>query len=402
MNKKIKRIRLIQNIIIIVLIIGITALTLNTVLSKNIIENQLAKLNPNKTEEISPIFYKSIQQIFPATGFNQSVKNSLQLKKTYKSLIGGLFFFDFKNPLTFIKNQFPAVALVTGIEYKEVEKEAFNPKDIVENNETKEVDNPSNKENPINDDDKGEDIDGIYLPEDDSIIDSIEGDVEISGVEIPQKLSFQEDKPQILIYHTHGTESYKPASEGNYHTQRKEYSVIEIGKIMAEEFEKRGYEVIHDTTYHDYPSYNGSYLRSESTVMDILKKNPSIKVVLDIHRDGYDKIDTNPNRNTITANNRYTHNDKTSSKFQLVIGSATPNRQKVETFAKYIKAYSDIKYPDFSKPILVKPYGSFNQFLADHYALVEVGSNANTIEEAKLSAIYIVDIFATALDDLKE
>lgn len=399
-NKRAKRIKYLQNTIIILLLIGIIALAINVVLSKNVFGNQLAKLNAEGLEDTNYLLYQSIEHTFPGIGFNNGEKKSFHLNTEIKNLIGGFFFFDFKNPLSFIKAQFPAIALVTGIEFADENREAFNPQDNINQDNTSPIPTTEAPNNQMDDDDFGEDSKGIYLPED-VVIDSIVGEDLPSDLQLPSTIAFEANKPQILIYHTHGTESYKPASEGNYHTLNKEHSVIRIGEIMAEEFKKRGYEVIHDTTYHDYPSYNGSYLRSESTVKEILKKNPSIKVILDVHRDGYDHIDTDPNRNTIISNNQFLWDGKTSSKFQLVIGSATPNRKEVETFAKYIKAYSDIMYPGFSKPILVKPYGSFNQFLSNHYALLEVGSNANTIEEARLSALYIVDIFSEALDNLQ-
>lgn len=58
-----------------------------------------------------------------------------------------------------------------------------------------------------------------------------------------------------------------------------------IGDKITQQLENAGIGVIHDTTIHDYPSYNGSYDRSAETVKKILKEYPSIKVVLDIHRD---------------------------------------------------------------------------------------------------------------------
>ncbi len=69
-----------------------------------------------------------------------------------------------------------------------------------------------------------------------------------------------------------------------------------VADTITAELEKKGYNVIHDITYHDYPSYSGSYNRSAATVKSILEKNSSIGVILDVHRDGFDKIDTRNDR----------------------------------------------------------------------------------------------------------
>ena len=99
------------------------------------------------------------------------------------------------------------------------------------------------------------------------------------------------DEPLVLIYHTHTTESYEPYvrehydSSFNYRTTDNTKNVVMVGDAIQAELEAQGIGVIHATAVHDYPSYNGSYGRSRETIMPILEKYPSIKVVLDIHRD---------------------------------------------------------------------------------------------------------------------
>ena len=369
-------------------------------------------VNENKDKEFKNlVLYKVLHQVFPAGGLNK--ENNIQLlsfKDAYESIVKEIIFIDFKNPLTFIRPQFPAIALYNY--NSDIHPGITSPIDnkvVDENNDYYIIDPGEDKSiavttpPPQDTDDRGEREEGIYLPgEFTDIVDSRDVDISLDDIVKPKSIKLEKGKPQILIYHTHGTESYKPASEGNFHTLRKEYSVMEIGEIIASELTKRGYEVIHDTTYHDYPSYNGSYTRSLSTVQEILKKNPSIKVVLDIHRDGYDNIDTNPLRETLIKNNQVTIKNEVSSKFQFVIGPETQNKKAVETFAQYVKAVSDQMHPNLSKPVLLKPYGKFNQFVADHYLLVEVGSNANTIDEAKKAGGYFADVLAAALKEITE
>lgn len=96
---------------------------------------------------------------------------------------------------------------------------------------------------------------------------------------------------QVLIMHTHTTESFLPFTEGAYdvtystRTTNNEKNMCAVGEAIVQKLKEAGIGVIHDMTQHDYPSYNGSYDRSRETVQSYLKSYPSIKVVLDVHRD---------------------------------------------------------------------------------------------------------------------
>ena len=106
-----------------------------------------------------------------------------------------------------------------------------------------------------------------------------------------------DSEPQVLIMHTHETESYEPYTRDFYdssftsRTTDDSMNMAAVGDKIAEQLEGAGIGVIHDVTKHDYPSYNGSYDRSRVTALDILAENPSIKVVLDIHRDAIERAD---------------------------------------------------------------------------------------------------------------
>ncbi|ABR49194.1 Stage II sporulation P family protein [Alkaliphilus metalliredigens QYMF] len=407
------------NLIVLVLLVAILLTTGNLILNREVLADSQGVYEKNQ------FFLRSIQQVFPAPIEELEISVKRQVERFYSSFFNGLFQVDFKDPLTFVQAQIPVVALhretvmagsipVEKIDPKEVETKPeegslggdlyfadyYEEDDVIQEDHLQET----SAQPEMDEDDKGERQEGVYLIDQHNIIDSLAGDLEgaLAGLTRPEKIKFQAGKPDILIYHVHGTESYKPISEGNYHSLQREYTVIKVAEIMTEELEKRGYHVIHDTTYHDYPSYSGSYTRGLATARGILKENPSIQVVLDIHRDGYDHIETNPNRQQLIANNQTTINNETTTKFQFVIGPAAENRQRVERFAHFVNAVSDQKYPGLAKPVLVKPYGQFNQFLVDHYALLEVGSNANHIDEAKRTAVYLAEVMADTLDLLKE
>ena len=97
--------------------------------------------------------------------------------------------------------------------------------------------------------------------------------------------SINDGKSKVLIYHTHATESYQPVSEGNFHSVEEQGTVREVGKVLKEALDAEGIGVIHDKTLHDVPSYSKSYSRSMETIKRILDQNPSIKIVIDLHRD---------------------------------------------------------------------------------------------------------------------
>ena len=98
------------------------------------------------------------------------------------------------------------------------------------------------------------------------------------------------DNKNIIIFHTHTCESYTSSEKysyeptGIYRTTDLNYTVAKVGEELTEYLEKYGYNVTHDTTYHDYPAYSGSYNRSLNTVENLLKSNKS-DIIIDLHRD---------------------------------------------------------------------------------------------------------------------
>lgn len=95
----------------------------------------------------------------------------------------------------------------------------------------------------------------------------------------------------ILIYHTHSCESYtqtenfKYKASGNFRTLDINCSVVRVGTELTKYMKHYGYNVIHDTTLYDYPSYNESYDRSLKGVAKLLEENKETDILFDIHRD---------------------------------------------------------------------------------------------------------------------
>lgn len=196
-------------------------------------------------------------------------------------------------------------------------------------------------------------------------------------------------KPQILIIHTHSSEAYSPAGLDKYddlgtnRTLDQSLNVIRIGKELAKIFEDCGLNVIHDTQVFDYPSYTGSYNRSCEAVEKYMADYPSIKIVIDLHRDALCS-------DTVTYKTTATEQGVCASQVMLFVGSDAsglehPNWRQNLSLALYLQNAVCQSYPSLMRPITLTKY-RYNQHLSPGSMIIEVGSNGNTLQEA-LAAI---------------
>lgn len=208
-----------------------------------------------------------------------------------------------------------------------------------------------------------------------------------------------EDEPQVLIMHTHTTESFELYRKNYYdsdfvgRTTDSDMNMIAVGNAMAEVFEERGISVLHNTDIHDYPSYNGSYDRSRETVKKLLEKYPSIKVVLDVHRDAIER--ENGERIAPTAE----INGRSSAQVMLICGCDDgtmnmPDCMKNLSTASLFQQAMESKYSGLTRPVLFD-YRQYNQDLTTGSLLLEVGGHANSIDQA----IYAGELAADAISD---
>lgn len=250
-------------------------------------------------------------------------------------------------------------------------------------------------------------IDKVKEYEDLIIIKEIDGTISLENIPDPiniEPLEIDDSKPYILVYHTHGTESYSSLETNEHHTTDLNYNVTAIGKIIAETMEEYGHKVEHVEKYHDIPSYSKSYSESLNTISEKIQENSNFKVLLDIHRDGFDQKDPDiiANLDSLLEKTKVTIDGKEVATFFFVIGPDSPNMEAVLNFAKYIKAITDAIYPNLCTGIIIKPIGRYNQFLSDYSALIEIGSNLNTMEEAKETAKIVGEILSVAIDKIKK
>lgn len=204
----------------------------------------------------------------------------------------------------------------------------------------------------------------------------------------PDTLEFS--KENIIIFHTHTCESYTPSDNfpytqtGNFRTTDLNFSVSHVGSDLANYLMAYGYNVIHDTTYHDYPSYNGSYGRSLTTVENILSDHPNTDIIIDIHRDAIGDSTYAP---SVKIGN------ETVSQLMFVIGTDGgglnhPNWQQNLKFAIKVQEKANEIFPGLFKPIMLRN-SRYNQHLGSAACIIEVGATGNTLDESLGSMKYL-------------
>ncbi len=211
------------------------------------------------------------------------------------------------------------------------------------------------------------------------------------------------DRPQILIMHTHATESYLPPAGTPYdagyafRTTDKSQNMVAVGKVIADTLNSMGYNTLQDTTLHDYPSYNGSYDKSRDTVESYLEKYPSIKIVLDIHRDRVERSDTiiSPVVNA---------NGTEYAQIMIISGRDNgymnmPNYPENLKFASRLQNQLTKDLPGLTRPVLFD-YRNYNQQLTTGSLLVEFGTHGSTLEQAKNSRFVFAKSLAKTLDNM--
>ena len=205
-------------------------------------------------------------------------------------------------------------------------------------------------------------------------------------------------EPVVLIIHTHGTESYLPDGV-NYYTGNDTFrstdineNVVSVGKVISDELNKAGIVTIHDTTMYDEASYNAAYTNSRNAVKKWLAEYPSIKCVIDVHRDAIVTADGKNIKPLVNIDGTDT------AQLMLVVGTneagaAHPDWKTNFSFAACLQQKANIQFPRLMRPLNLRR-ASFNQQLCQGFFLLEVGSCANTITEACSAALLFAKVFA--------
>ena len=207
----------------------------------------------------------------------------------------------------------------------------------------------------------------------------------------PEKLKI--DKSNIIIFHTHTCESYTSSKKytysptGNFRTTDLKYSVARVGDELTKYLKKYNINVVHNKTYHDYPSYNGSYSRSLATVSNILK-NTKADIIIDLHRDAIGSYSGYAPTVKI--------GDDECAQIMFVIGTdggklKHPNWKSNLQFAIKMQEKANKEYPGLFKPIILRN-SRYNQHLGKSACIIEVGSTGNKLEQCLNSMKYLAKI----------
>ena len=205
------------------------------------------------------------------------------------------------------------------------------------------------------------------------------------------------DEPQILIYHTHGSEAYRGSRKG-----RKSDTVIGVGDVLTKRLEQKNIKVVHDRNIYDVK--NGKEERSKAynyaatAIEKNLKKYPSIQVVIDLHRDGVNestKLVTRQNGKRMAQIMFFNGMSRTATNGNIKY-LKNPNKQTNLAFSLQLQAQAALKYPGFTRKIYVKGY-RYNLHYRGRSLLVEVGAQNNTLSEAKASMSLLAELLNNVL-----
>lgn len=295
------------------------------------------------------------------------------------------------------------ISSIKGMEETEKEKNQTEDSNVSDNKKNTSDENKSDSNNSITEDEK------IILASNSGIKTEVvtpnpiaeNANVQYGKVKIKNQTTYnltedilnpniKIDNKNILIFHTHSCESYTPSEKyqysqtGNYRTTDKNYSVIRVGNELENYLKQYNINVIHDTSYHDYPSYTGSYTRSLQTVENILKTNQS-DIIIDLHRDAVgSRPDYAP---TVKIGEDY------AAQIMFVIGTNEgglwhPNWQQNLKFAVKVQQKAEEMYPGLFKPIMLTK-SRYNQHTGKYANIMEIGSTGNTLDQCLNSMKYL-------------
>ena len=205
------------------------------------------------------------------------------------------------------------------------------------------------------------------------------------------------EQPLVLIVHTHGTEAYSQDGAISYlddggelaRSSDPKESVVAVGKTLADALNARGIETVHCTVMHDQTQYKDSYARAEETIRQYLARYPSIRLVIDLHRDSVVKSTGELVRPVTVVDG------EAVAQVMCVVGSdwggqENPNWQGNLSLALKLREDLNQTYQNLCRPAYLKS-STYNQELAPYSLLLEIGSSGNSLEEAQRAAVLVAD-----------
>ena len=219
------------------------------------------------------------------------------------------------------------------------------------------------------------------------------------SAELPFSLD-DDHEVQVLVYHTHTCERYLTEDNGEYYddyyprSTDGELGVMAVGEKLVETLKAHGIGAVHDTTLHDYPSYEGSYARSWETICAYKEKYPSIKVTIDLHRDAM------TNDEGVKYKPTFEYDGDKAAQIMIMAGCDSDGGfdfwDENLIFATQLQKKCEDLYPDMTRPLNFGEY-TYNMNFNNGSLLIEVGTDANTVAEAVRSGGFLGEALADLL-----
>jgi len=217
----------------------------------------------------------------------------------------------------------------------------------------------------------------------------------------PLRWNLRSEQPAVLILHTHASESYTKTDGEDYketsdfRTLDEDHNMLSVGARLAELLEAAGIRVLQDRKLHDYPSYNGSYSNARKEIGRYLEENPSICLVLDLHRDASADLNNQMRTHAVVEG-------KDAAQIMFVVGTGSsgaknPRWEENLSLALKLQVQMERHAAGICRNLNLRAQ-RFNQDLGPAMLLVEVGAAGNTRAEA----LAAVQVLAQAIIDLAD
>lgn len=343
-------------------------------------------------------------------------------EELFKDQLFKIFGMDRYNPITFVNTNYPYFKMfyenkyldyIAQLEQEELAKKAIEKEELQKNQNNIQAVQSQNNADKIKPDPILKEASSSITFEDDeensneknnpvvsngkiNVINQTKYSIDINKMlKEPLKLAANKKGPQILVYHTHTTESFLKNIDQltmknvASRTIDNNYNVVRVGEALINNLKKYKIDVLHNTTVHD-TDYNSSYVKSLKTLTGYVDKYPSLKMTIDLHRDalGDEKLRVVKKIN-----------GKNVAQIMFVIGtdSKLSNTKWRENLKLAIKIQSRLNEicPGLAKPIYISQ-NRYNQHLTNGSVIIEIGGDGNVIDECVRSTNYL----AQAINDV--
>ena len=200
------------------------------------------------------------------------------------------------------------------------------------------------------------------------------------------------DQPQILIYHTHSQEMFADSDPNDVMT-----GVMGTGEYLTSLLqEKYGFQVMHHMGQYDVGDRDHAYANAEGPIEQLLAENPSIEVVIDLHRDAVDKHMVREVNGVQMAPIMFFNGLSRTKALGDISYLNNPNLTGNLAFSLQMQIAVAEYYPNLTRPIYLKGY-RYNMHFKEKYLLIEMGSYTNTQEEARNAMVPLADLLNRVL-----